>query len=603
MNLPEKYTESMEMMLGDEYDSYIESFNDKRLYGLRVNNLKISTEDFLKICPFKLEPVPWIENGFYYSEDDKPAKHPYYFAGLYYIQEPSAMTPANVLPIEEGDVVFDMCAAPGGKSTELAAKLNKTGLLITNDISNSRAKALLKNVEVFGVPNLCVLNEDPVGIASRFSRFFDKVLIDAPCSGEGMFRKDNKLIKAWEKNGPEFYSQIQRNIILAGADMLKPGGKLLYSTCTFSKLEDEDSVIHLLTNRPDMHLIDIKPYEGFSHGFDTDEGYHLEKAVRIFPHKMPGEGHFVALFEKDGEDYTSSKLYELAKMDGAIILSGDLKKILFANAQLIPSRDIETRETGTRHRTAERTAKQTGELVISISQRRNIITIFKGNNRYILEDTDVVLNKANQGVQTLERYKKVFDSKLNILNEYEFNDIVTLENVIIAIQRAEMVMRIVDEIQSQIYELGSDGRLVKMQMDELIGGIEKEELLIIKDYLVKNKKKNTPEQILDEIANLPYEDLTKESSIARLLGFENFDNYDEVAVYTRGYRILSKVPRMPSNIVENLISSFKSFQHILVADIEDLDDVDGIGEVRARTIKQSLKRMQEQFVFDNALIV
>ena len=303
------------------------------------------------------------------------------------------------------------------------------------------------------------------------------------------------------------------------------------------------------------------------------------------------------------EDYTSSKLYELAKMDGAIILSGDLKKILFANAQLIPARDIETRETGTRHRTAERTAKQTGELVISISQRRNIITIFKGNNRYILEDTDVVLNKANQGVQTLERYKKVFDNKLNILNEYEFNDIVTLENVIIAIQRAEMVMRIVDEIQSQIYELGSDGRLVKMQMDELIGGIEKEELLIIKDYFVKTKKKITPEQILDEIASLPYEELTNENSIAKLLGFENFDNYDEVAVYTRGYRILSKIPRMPSNIVENLISSFKSFQHILVAEIEDLDDVDGIGEVRARTIKQSLKRMQEQFVFDNALML
>ena len=234
------------------------------------------------------------------------------------------MTPANVLPIEEGDVVFDMCAAPGGKSTELAARLNKTGLLITNDISNSRAKALLKNVEVFGVPNLCVLNEDPVGIASRFSGFFDKVLIDAPCSGEGMFRKDNKLIKAWEKNSPEFYSQIQRNIILAGADMLKPGGKLLYSTCTFSKLEDEDSVIHLLTNRPDMHLIDIKPYEGFSHGFDTDEGYHLEKAVRIFPHKMPGEGHFVALFEKDGEDYTSSK----RPVSGKTKLPDELKEFM-----------------------------------------------------------------------------------------------------------------------------------------------------------------------------------------------------------------------------------------------------------------------------------
>ena len=301
------------------------------------------------------------------------------------------------------------------------------------------------------------------------------------------------------------------------------------------------------------------------------------------------------------EDYTSSKLYELAKMDGAIILSGDLKKILFANAQLIPSREIETSETGTRHRTAERTAKQTGELVISISQRRNIITIFKGNDRYILEDTNAVLNKANQGVQTLEKYKKVFDNKLNILNEYEFNDIVTLQNVILAIQRAEMVMRIVDEIQGQIYELGNDGRLVKMQLEELVGGVEKEELLIIKDYLAPTKKKLNPEKVLDNLSELSYEDLNKESTIAKLLGFDVFDNYDEVGVYTRGYRILNKIPRMPTNIVENLVSSFKSFQHILAADIESLDEVDGIGEVRARTIKQSLKRMQEQFVFDNIL--
>ena len=302
------------------------------------------------------------------------------------------------------------------------------------------------------------------------------------------------------------------------------------------------------------------------------------------------------------EEYTSSKLYELAKMDGAIVLSGDLKRILFANAQLIPSREIETRETGTRHRTAERTAKQTGELVISISQRRNIITIFKGNDRYILEDTDVVLNKANQGVQTLERYKKVFDNKLSILNEYEFNDIVTLENVIVAIQRAEMVMRIVADIQSQIYELGNDGRLVKMQLEELIGGVEKEELLIIKDYLAVSKKKRTPEMVMEELSEVQYEDLTKEVTIAKLLGYENFDNYDEVGVYTRGYRILNKIPRMPSNIVENLVSSYKSFQHILAADIESLDEVDGIGEVRARTIKQSLRRMQEQFVFDNVMV-
>ena len=299
------------------------------------------------------------------------------------------------------------------------------------------------------------------------------------------------------------------------------------------------------------------------------------------------------------EDYTSSKLYELAKMDGAIVLSGDMKKILYANTQLIPEHEIQTTETGTRHRTAERTAKQTGELVISISQRRNIITVFKGNDRYVLEGTDVVLNKANQAIQTLEKYKKVFDNKLNILNEYEFNDIVTLQNVVLAIQRAEMVMRIVEEIQRQIYELGDDGRLVKMQLDELIGGLDKEEGLIIKDYVVKKKK--SPEKILEELKDLEYEDLLKESSIAKLLGYEYFDNYDEVAVYPKGYRILSKVPRMPNNIVENLVDSFKSFQHILAADIESLDEVDGIGEVRARTIKQSLKRMQEQFIFDNML--
>lgn len=160
-------------------------------------------------------------------------------------------------------------------------------------------------------------------------------------------------------------------------------------------------------------------------------------------------------------------------------------------------------------------------------------------------------------------------------------------------------MRIVEEIQSQIYELGNDGRLVKMQLEELIGGLEKEELLIIKDYIVMDKKTKTPEKVLNNLEELQYEELLKENVIAKLLGYENFDNYDEVGVYTKGYRVLNKIPRMPSNIVENLVDSFKSFQHILAADIESLDEVDGIGEIRARTIKQSLKRMQEQFVFDN----
>ena len=300
-------------------------------------------------------------------------------------------------------------------------------------------------------------------------------------------------------------------------------------------------------------------------------------------------------------DYTPSRLYELAKMDGAIILSSDLKKILYANTQLIPDSSISTTETGTRHRTAERVAKQTGEIAISISQRRNVITIFKGNDRYVLEDTSKVLSKANQALQTVEKYKKVFDERLNLLNEYEFNDIVTLENVITSIQRAEMVMKIVDEVQKSIDELGEEGRLVEMQLEELVGGLEKEELLIIKDYIAPGKKK-TSEKVLTEIKSMSHDELMNSGVMARTLGYQDFDNYDEVGVYTRGYRVLNKIPRMPSNIVDNLVKSFKSFQHILIADIPQLDEVDGIGEVRARTIKQSLRRMQEQFVFDNLML-
>ncbi len=300
-------------------------------------------------------------------------------------------------------------------------------------------------------------------------------------------------------------------------------------------------------------------------------------------------------------DFSPAKLYELAKMDGAIILSSDLKKILYANTQLIPSPEIYTNETGTRHRTAERTAKQTGALVISISQRRGIITLFRGNSRYVLKESAEVISKANQALQIVEKYKKVFDNKINMLNEYEFNDIVTLENVITAIQRAEMVMKIAEEVNRAIDELGEEGRLLEMQLDESVGDLEKEELLLIKDYIAPGKKRSA-EKILSELKNIEYENLIKPDKIANLLGYEDFDNYDEVGVYTRGYRILSKIPRMPSTIVENLVKSFKSFQHILVADIQRLDEVDGIGEIRARTIKQSLKRMQEQFVFDNLIM-
>jgi len=300
-------------------------------------------------------------------------------------------------------------------------------------------------------------------------------------------------------------------------------------------------------------------------------------------------------------DYTSSRLYELAKMDGAIILSEDLKKILYANAQLIPSPNISTNETGTRHRTAERTAKQTGKIVISVSQRRNVITIFKGDLRYVLQDSSRVISKANQALQTAEKYKKVFDDKLNLLNEYEFNDIVTLQNVIDCIQRAEMILKVVDEVNMAIYELGEQGRLFQMQLEELLGNLEEEETFIIKDYLVYKRKKNV-DRALETIRSMDLEELMNTQLMAKVLGYDDFENYEEVSVFTRGYRILNKIPRMPSNIVENLVTAFKSFQHIIQADIPTLDEVDGIGEIRAKAIKRSIKRMQEQFLFDNISI-
>lgn len=297
-------------------------------------------------------------------------------------------------------------------------------------------------------------------------------------------------------------------------------------------------------------------------------------------------------------DYTSARLYELAKMDGAIILSSDLKKILIANAQLVPAQNIPTSETGTRHRTAERVAKQTGNIVISISQRRGIITIYQNENRYVLEDTSRVANKANQALQTVEKYKKVLDNRINILNEYEFNDIVTLQIVIETLQRAEMLMQVVEEVRKAIYELGTDGRLIEMQLEELTDGVEQEEYLIVKDYI---NGKNV-DKIFEKIRSLDHEELLVVQNIAKILGYTIQTSYDDVSVYSRGYRILNKIPRMPNTIVENLVKRFKSLQNLLVADIDELDDVDGIGEIRARTIKQALKRMREQFTFDNLII-
>lgn len=299
------------------------------------------------------------------------------------------------------------------------------------------------------------------------------------------------------------------------------------------------------------------------------------------------------------EEYTASRLYELAKMDGAIVLSSDMKHILYANAQIIPDSTIPTKETGTRHRTAERTAKQTNELVISISQRRNIITIFKGNFRYVIEDTSKVISKANQALQILEKYKKVLDTKISILNEYEFSDTVTLDNVINCIERIEQVMVIKKEVENAVFELGEDGRLIEMQLQELIDGVAAEEVNLIKDYLVNSKK--SYEKVLQDIKKISVEGVIKSKMIAKLLGYNDSEDYEEVAVYPRGYRVLSKIPKVPSTVVENLVKSYKSFQHILVAEIDSLVKVEGIGDVRAKNIKQTLKRIQDQYMFDNVI--
>lgn len=310
MILPETYEKNMIELLGEEYETYKSCLDEPLHHGIRVNTSKISVEDFLKICPFEVKPVPWCPNGFYFDEKkDTPSKHPYYYAGLYYIQEPSAMTPASVLPVNEDERVLDICAAPGGKSTELAAKLNGTGVLISNDISASRAKALLKNIEVFGVPNAVITSEPPNKLADRFPNYFDKILIDAPCSGEGMFRKSYSMVTAWEKNGNELFANIQISILNEIVKMLKPGGMLLYSTCTFSPLENEKSIEYLLSLDDELELVEFDKYKDFDDGhpeWSETKNEELKKCARLWPHKIEGEGHFVCLVKKQGEASTLS---------------------------------------------------------------------------------------------------------------------------------------------------------------------------------------------------------------------------------------------------------------------------------------------------------
>ena len=299
LQLPESFLEEMRELLGGEYDAWEKSYEGNEGFrGLRVNTGKLRPEEFQALSAFSLRPVPWTRNGFYLEGQEQASKHPYYAAGLYYLQEPSAMTPAACLPIEEGDRVLDLCAAPGGKATELAAKLHGTGVLVANDISNSRAKALLKNLELFGAGNILVTSETPERLLDYFEGWFDKILVDAPCSGEGMFRKEPSMVKDWLEKGPDYYAGIQRTVVTAAAKLLRPGGLLLYSTCTFSRHENEETIERLMQEEGFTLLPLPLPKDradlGFAPGLDT-----CAEAARLFPHRLNGEGHFVALLQKN----------------------------------------------------------------------------------------------------------------------------------------------------------------------------------------------------------------------------------------------------------------------------------------------------------------
>ncbi len=309
-DLPKAYQQAMEELLGEDYPLYLESLKEKPCTGFRVNTLKVLPKEVKALLDRDFTPVPWVKEGFYFEEERGKlttpslsgeekifsiSKNPYYFAGLYYIQEPSAMTPASISGAAPGQRVLDLCAAPGGKSTQLAAMLGGRGLLVSNDVSASRGKALLKNLEQAGAGNMLVTNETPQGLAKVYPEYFDVVLVDAPCSGEGMFRRDRAVFSAYLKRGPEAFVPLQRSILEEAAKMLAPGGTMVYSTCTYSVKEDEEVLLDFLEKHPDFYVDPIEAAFGFA------PSSLLPGAIRLLPHRLRGEGHFVSRLKRRGE--------------------------------------------------------------------------------------------------------------------------------------------------------------------------------------------------------------------------------------------------------------------------------------------------------------
>ena len=304
--LPQAFLSRMQDMLGDDYKNFISCFDRPAYQGLRLNPLKLSGAESLPE-PFadKLTPILWAENGYFYEETPafRPGKHPYHDAGLYYIQEPSAMSAAEYLDVRPGDYVLDLCAAPGGKSTQLAAKMKGKGLLISNEIVPSRAKILSENIERMGIRNAIVTNEDPNHLAKLLPGFFDRILVDAPCSGEGMFRKNEAASSEWSPENVALCADRQDMILDCAASLLSSRGRIVYSTCTFAPAEDEGSVSRFLQRHPDFHIVKVEKAEGFSSGnpaYYPGAPEEIRDTIRLWPQKLKGEGHYIAVLERDG---------------------------------------------------------------------------------------------------------------------------------------------------------------------------------------------------------------------------------------------------------------------------------------------------------------
>ena len=302
MKLPEPFLTRMRQMLGDEYEAFLNSYDQPAARGLRLNLLKAGPDLEL---PFPTAPVEWCPTGRRYDGELRPGLHPWHDAGVYYIQEPSAMAVAEIAAPRPGERVLDLCAAPGGKTSHLASLAGDGCLLISNEIHPQRARILSRNVERMGIRNAAVLNESPDRLAERFPGFFDCIVVDAPCSGEGMFRKEPVALEEWSEENVALCARRQDEILDAALEMLAPGGRLIYSTCTFAPDEDEGTLSRLLERHPELELSELPDYPGFMPAradWYTPAAPGIEKAARLFPHHLCGEGHFAARLVRKGEE-------------------------------------------------------------------------------------------------------------------------------------------------------------------------------------------------------------------------------------------------------------------------------------------------------------